>query len=121
MLPPCIDSSPPSNFEEPPPCSQHLTETLWITPTTKTLIDNIFYNNASNNISSGNITTLISDHLTQFLLVPDQPKDIQSHKLKEVSHFTILIQRHLKKTCKELTRITSCNFPLKAKSIFPTF
>ena len=38
-----------------------------ITPTTTTLIDNIFYNNASNNIISGNITTSISDLLTQFL------------------------------------------------------
>ena len=28
MLPPCIDSTPPSNFEEPPPCFQHLWETL---------------------------------------------------------------------------------------------
>ena len=29
MLPLCIDLSPlPSNFEEPPPCSQHLWETL---------------------------------------------------------------------------------------------
>ena len=43
-----------------------------ITPTSKTLIDNIFYNNASNNIISGNIATSISNHLTQFLLVPGQ-------------------------------------------------
>ena len=41
-----------------------------ITSTTKTVIDNIFYNNASNNITSGYTATLISNHFTQFLLVP---------------------------------------------------
>ena len=56
-----------------------------ITPFTKTLIDKIFCNNASNNIISRNITTSISDHLTQFLLVPDHPKGIQSHELKEIT------------------------------------
>ena len=35
-----------------------------VTPTAKTLIDNIFYNNVSNNIISGNIATSISDHFT---------------------------------------------------------
>ena len=55
-----------------------------ITLTTKALIGNIFYNTVSNNIISGDITTSVSDHFKQFLLVPDQPKDIKSHKLKEV-------------------------------------
>ena len=41
-------------------------------PNSKTLIDNIFYNNVIKNIISGNITTLISDHLTQFLLISNQ-------------------------------------------------
>ena len=44
----------------------------WITPYSKTLIDNIFYNNVTKNIISGNITTSISDHLTQFLLISNQ-------------------------------------------------
>lgn len=48
-----------------------------VTPTTKSLIGNIFYNNASNNIISGNITTSISGNLTEFILVLGQPKDIQ--------------------------------------------
>ena len=43
-----------------------------ITPNSKTLIDNIFYNNVTKNIISGNITTSISDHLTRFLLISDQ-------------------------------------------------
>ena len=58
-----------------------------ITPTSKTLIDNVFYNNASNNIISGNIATSISDHLTQFLLVPRQLTGVQQHKVKEKRSF----------------------------------
>ena len=41
-----------------------------ITPRSKTLIDNIFYNNFDDSIISGNIITDISDHLTQFLITP---------------------------------------------------
>ena len=58
-----------------------------ITPTSKILIDNIFYNNASNNIISGNIATSISDHLTQFLLVPGQLTGVQPHKANEKRSF----------------------------------
>ena len=54
-----------------------------ITPTSKMLIDNIFYNNASNNIISGNITTSIFDHLMQFLLIPGQLTGVQLYKAKE--------------------------------------
>ena len=43
-----------------------------ITPNSKSLIDNIFYNDVTKNIISGNITTSISDHLTQFLLISNQ-------------------------------------------------
>ena len=43
-----------------------------ITRNSKTLIDNMFYNNVTKNIISGNITTSISDHLTQFLLISNQ-------------------------------------------------
>ena len=35
-----------------------------ITTNSKTLIDNIFYNNLAKNIISGNITTSVSDQLT---------------------------------------------------------
>ena len=41
-----------------------------ITLKSKTLIDNIFLNNVVENTISGNITTDISDHLAQFLLIP---------------------------------------------------
>ena len=57
------------------------------TPTTKTLIDNIFYNNGSNNIISRYIATSISDHQTQFLLVRGQLTGIQPHNAKEKKSF----------------------------------
>ena len=40
------------------------------TRNTKALIDNIFYNNALNNIISGNLSSIISDHLIQCLIDP---------------------------------------------------
>ena len=43
-----------------------------ITANSKTLIDNIFYNDLTKNIISGSITTSDSDHLTQFLLISNQ-------------------------------------------------
>ena len=43
-----------------------------ITSNSKTLIDNIFYNDATKYIISQNITTSISVHLTQFLLISNQ-------------------------------------------------
>ena len=42
-----------------------------ITKDTKTLIDNILFNQYSNNIISGNLTVGISDHLPQFALIPN--------------------------------------------------
>ena len=40
-----------------------------ITPRTNTLIENIFVNGFQSNIIAGNITTDISDHLTQFISI----------------------------------------------------
>ena len=45
---------------------------MQITANSKTLIDNIFYNDVTKNIISRNITTSISDRLTQFLLISNQ-------------------------------------------------
>ena len=39
-----------------------------ITRNTKTLTDNIFYNKTLNGIMSGNLISIISDHLIQFLI-----------------------------------------------------
>ena len=41
-----------------------------ITRNTKTLIDNVYYNKSVNNIIFGNLSSIISDHLFQFLIEP---------------------------------------------------
>ncbi|NQY31538.1 MAG: endonuclease/exonuclease/phosphatase family protein, partial [Flavobacteriaceae bacterium] len=43
-----------------------------ITSKSKTLIDNIFYNQFSPSMVSGNITARISDHMPQFSLIPNK-------------------------------------------------
>ena len=40
------------------------------TASSKTLIDNIFYNQFSDNVISGNINVDISDHIPQFSIIP---------------------------------------------------
>ena len=42
-----------------------------ITTKTKSLIDNIFFNEFCSDIVSGNFTVGISDHMPQFALIPD--------------------------------------------------
>ena len=46
----------------------YITTPTRITRNTKTLIDNICYNKPLNNIISGNLSSIISDHLIQFLI-----------------------------------------------------
>lgn len=58
-----------------------------ITATTKTLMDNTFYNNASDNIVSGYIASSISNHVTQFLLTPGHLTGVQPHKVKQRRSF----------------------------------
>ena len=48
----------------------------WITATSKTLINNIFYNTFTKNILAGNIATSILDHLTQFLIITNENKSL---------------------------------------------
>ena len=43
-----------------------------IASTSKTLIDNVFYNCFTKGVTSGNVTTSVSDHLTQFLIVSNK-------------------------------------------------
>ena len=47
-----------------------ITSPIRITNNTKTLIDNIHFNEFSGNIISGNLTVKISDHMPQFALIP---------------------------------------------------
>ena len=46
----------------------HITTPTWITPLSKTLIDNIFTNLLDEDIVCGNLTWSTSDHLAQFLI-----------------------------------------------------
>ena len=46
----------------------------WVSATSKTLIDNIFYNTFTKSILAGNVATSISDHLTQFLITSNKNK-----------------------------------------------
>ena len=55
-----------------------------ITPSSRTLIDNIYYNEVTKNITSSNITTSISDHLTQFFFVHNRHSDSTICKLKQI-------------------------------------
>ena len=50
--------------------SPFITSPTRITRNTKTLIDNIFYDKPVNNITTGNLCNIISDHLIQFLIEP---------------------------------------------------
>ena len=54
-----------------------------ITATSKTLIDNIFYNDFTKRNSAGNILTSISDHFTQYLLNSNQTEVSLNHSKKE--------------------------------------
>ena len=49
---------------------RHITPPTWITSHSRTLIDNIFLTDISENTISGNIITSNSDHLAQFLFLP---------------------------------------------------
>ena len=55
-----------------------------ITATSKTLIGNIFHNHVTKKITTGNIATSISDHLTQFLIIRDQTTNFDNNRKKEV-------------------------------------
>ena len=51
-----------------------------VTTNSETIIDNIFYDNISSNIISGNLTGTISDRLPQFLIVPEFLRNSPSNK-----------------------------------------
>ena len=54
-----------------------------ITSKTKTLIDNIIFNNFTPGIKSGNINVSISDHVPQFAIIPLSNKNF-THKKQEI-------------------------------------
>ena len=48
----------------------YITTSTRITGNAKTIIDDIYYNKPLTNIISGNLSSIISDHLIQFLIEP---------------------------------------------------
>ena len=67
----------------------HITSPTRISPRSKTLIDNIFSTNLSDNLIAGNIITSISDHLAQFLTLPNR-------KLQKVTKIVIYQRNFVK-------------------------
>ena len=59
-----------------------------ITTKSKTLIDNIFFNEFSSDIVSGNLTVGLSDHIPQFALIPN--KTLKSSTSKKTSQYSFI-------------------------------
>ena len=65
-----------------------------ITASSKTLIDNIFYNDICKKIKAGNIATTKSDHLTQFLAIPSKETTLLStYNIMKPSSLKILTNK----------------------------
>ena len=58
----------------------HITQPARIRDSSKTLIDNIFPDTLIENIISGNLTATISDHLRQFIILPNILSNPPSNK-----------------------------------------
>ena len=69
-----------------------------VTCNSKTFIDNIFYNKPILNITAGNISSTISDHLIQFLMEPSatNAKLEQTYNYKDATR--TLIRENLQMT-----------------------
>ena len=75
-----------------------------IAKTSKTLIDNIFYNQFCSDITSGNLTVGISDHMPQFALIPSSSSQI-SHHLNKTKKIRKYKQINLTKLNQDLNSI----------------
>ena len=71
----------------------HITSSNRISPRSKTFTNNIFSTDLSDNQIAGNIVTSISDHLAQFLILPNR-------KLQKVTK-TVIYQRNFTKMDKK--------------------
>ena len=60
-----------------------ITSPTRVTSKTKTLIDNIFFNEFCSNIVSGNLSVGISDHMPQFALIPTKTSNISNQRISE--------------------------------------
>ena len=70
----------------------HITLPTRVTEKSTTLTDNVFTNNYKHNCVSGNITTYISDHLPQFLIIEDLKqtpnKEIPTNSFRDYKNFS---------------------------------
>ena len=65
----------------------HIIHPTRITSTTKTLIDNIFSNSTNYKEGlSGNITVSLSDHLAQYLIIPDECHNTTKNDIMYTRH-----------------------------------
>ena len=69
-----------------------------VTGHSKTLIDNIFYNKPMLNITAGNISSVISDHLIQFLIEPSSTNAKLEQHVNYNDAIRTLIRQNLKMT-----------------------
>ena len=69
-----------------------------VTGHSKILTDNIFYNKPMLNITAGNISSIISDHLIQFLIEPLQLMQNLNKHLNYRDAIRTLIRQNLKMT-----------------------
>ena len=79
----CNDHQPTNEFLDSLASNsflQYILQPTRLTSHSKTLIDNIFSNVISHEVISGNITATISDHLPQFLSVPNVFSNPSSQK-----------------------------------------
>ena len=60
-----------------------ITSSTRVTSKTKTLIDNISFNEFCSNITIGNLSVGISDHMPQFALIPTKISNISNPRISE--------------------------------------
>ena len=72
----------------------HITSSTWIILRSRTLIDNVFSTDISENLISGNIVTSISDHLTPFLHLPTDQFTRNHNRDIYQRNFKHLINKH---------------------------
>ena len=76
-----------------------------ITRNPKTLTENIFYNKGFRNIISGNLSSIISDHLIQFLIERSYFSDKSPKTIKKQRCFKILGKLKFKE---DLVKVNCC-------------
>ena len=88
-----------------------------ITATSKTLIDNIFYNDFTKNVVAGNITTSASDHLTQYLIIKEQTTNFEGNREKGIPNLADLSEINWHNYLKIYKNDTDLSFELFLRKI----